>query len=130
MQVKLKKCSGCGKDKVIWKADGKDKYCQPCWSQIAPTKPIKQVSKKMVKITGEYEKKRVGFLALHSVCQANLSGCMLTATEVHHKAGRGADHNKISTWLAVCRNCHNWIENHPLQAKELGFSQNRLDDHE
>ena len=130
MQVKLKKCSGCDKDKVIWKADGKDKYCQACWFQIAPTKPIKQVSKKMVKITGEYEKKRVGFLALHSVCQANLSGCMLTATEVHHKAGRGADHNKISTWLAVCRNCHNWIENHPLQAKELGFSQNRLDDHE
>jgi len=42
--------------------------------------------------------------------------------------GRGENHNKISTWLAVCRNCHRWIEENPVEAKELGFSRSRLNE--
>ena len=30
-----------------------------------------------------------------------------------------------STWLPVCRNCHNWIENNPTESYELGFSGSR-----
>jgi len=33
----------------------------------------------------------------------------------------------ITHWLAVCRACHNWIENSPREAKEMGFSVTRLD---
>jgi hypothetical protein len=29
-------------------------------------------------------------------------------------------------FVAVCRNCHEWIENHPVEAKELGYSISRL----
>jgi hypothetical protein len=31
-----------------------------------------------------------------------------------------------SHFLAVCRQCHSWIEEHPTEAKELGFSKSRL----
>jgi hypothetical protein len=33
----------------------------------------------------------------------------------------------MSTWLGVCASCHEYIELHPNEAKELGFSVNRLD---
>jgi hypothetical protein len=39
--------------------------------------------------------------------------------------GRGKYHLDTSTWLSVCRNCHDWIEKNPEEAKELGYSQSR-----
>lgn len=136
IQPKLKKCAGCSQNKVIWKAHGKLKYCKDCWYQMNPQQklkvnaPIRPVSKKLQKNLGEYDKKRIAFLALHPQCQAQLPGCMAHSTEVHHKAGRGENLNKISTWLAVCRYCHHWIEEHPQAAKELGFSESRLQTNE
>lgn len=80
----------------------------------------------MKKTIDEYTKKRTAFLALYKTCQAKLVDCTGAATDVHHKAGRGDNHLKMSTWLAVCRNCHQWIELHPNEAKELGYSESRL----
>jgi hypothetical protein len=75
----------------------------------------------------EYSKKRLAFLALYNNCQAKLVGCTGKATDVHHKAGRVSENYlNIQTWLAVCRQCHTWIETNPLEAKELGFSESRL----
>jgi len=74
----------------------------------------------------EYSKRRTAFLVIHSSCQAKLVNCTGKATDVHHKAGRGENHLKISTWLAVCRNCHTWIELNPVEAKDLGFSESRI----
>ena len=75
----------------------------------------------------EYSKKRKAFLALNNLCQAKVvPTCSVTATDVHHKAGRGSNHNNINTWLAVCRNCHQWIEEHPNDAKSLNLSESRL----
>lgn len=31
-----------------------------------------------------------------------------------------------SKWLAVCRACHQWIETHPQEAVERGFSIKRI----
>lgn len=74
----------------------------------------------------DYSKLRLAFLVVHSICQAKLIGCTGKATDVHHKAGRGENHLKISTWLAVCRNCHKWIEENPTEAKDLELSKSRL----
>lgn len=74
----------------------------------------------------EYSKKRAAFLIVHPICQARLVGCTKEATDIHHKAGRGENHLKISTWLAVCRSCHTWIETNPAEAKELGLSETRF----
>jgi hypothetical protein len=75
----------------------------------------------------EYSKKRLAFLALHVTCQAKLVGCTGASTDVHHKAGRvGDNYLNMSKWLALCRNCHSWIETNPEDAKELGYSESRL----
>lgn len=126
MQVKLKNCNGCNKLKHIWKSHGKEKYCKECWYNLEPPKKISPISKKMRETMDEYSKKRAAFLVVYSKCQAKLVGCTGNATDVHHKAGRGENHLNISTWMAVCRSCHSWIELNPTEAKELGYSENRL----
>lgn len=134
MIPKQKLCNGCNQLKVIWKAHGKEKYCKDCWYSIErpkalakPTSKPNPVSKKMSKTMSEYERKRVAFFALHPFCQARLAGCTIGAAQIHHKAGRGENHNNMSTWLGACASCHEYIELHPNEAKELGFSINRLD---
>ncbi len=125
--TKLKKCAGCSTFKHIWKSHGKEKYCKECWYSIEKPKSISPVSKKKRVEMDEYGKKRTAFLALHSQCQAKLSDCTGKSTDVHHKKGRiGDDYLNMSTWLAVCRNCHTWIETHPEDAKTLGLSESRL----
>lgn len=126
IQTKLKTCAGCSQPKQIWKSHGKEKYCKDCWYHLEAPKKISPISKKMKVTLDEYGKKRAAFLIVHPICQARLIGCTKDATDVHHKAGRGENHLKISTWLAVCRSCHGWIEVNPTEAKELGFSENRL----
>lgn len=129
IQAKLKKCAGCSQLKHIWKSHKKDKYCKECWYSIEKPKSISPVSKKRQVAMDEYSKKRLAFLALHTSCQAKLVSCTGKATDVHHKAGRvGDDYLNMNKWLAVCRSCHGWIEENPQEAKELGFSESRLNE--
>lgn len=62
----------------------------------------------------------------HPMCEAKLPGCSSIATECHHKRGRGEYLLDSTTFLALCHLCHSYIELHPNQAKELGFSESRL----
>ena len=126
LQTKLKTCNGCNEKKSIWKSHGKEKYCKECWYKLEPPKKISPVSKKMRETMDEYSKKRAAFLVIYPKCRAKLPGCTGDSTDIHHMAGRGENHLKISTWLAVCRTCHRWIEENPENAKELGLSENRL----
>jgi hypothetical protein len=87
---------------------------------------MRQKSKKMQRIDAKYSQLRRGFLTDYPMCQAALSKCTNQSTDVHHKKGRGKYHNDVSTWLSVCRNCHNWIELHPIEAQELGFTLKRI----
>ena len=120
-------CKGCQSLKPIWKAHKKDKYCKECWYSIEKPKSISPVSAKRQVEMDEYSKKRLAFLALYQNCQAKITGCTGKSCDVHHKAGRiGDNYLNISTWLAVCRPCHSWIEENPDAAKELGFSESRL----
>tara|TARA_R110000751_G_scaffold1991_2_gene7692 strand:+ start:3821 stop:4084 length:264 start_codon:yes stop_codon:yes gene_type:complete len=82
-------------------------------------------SKKMAKTNREYSKLRIEFLTDRPNCMASLPGCTLRAAEIHHKKGRGKYHNDITTWLSVCRVCHDWIETHPEEAIELNLSITR-----
>lgn len=47
------------------------------------------------------------------------------ATEIHHMRGRGRYYLDVSTWLAVCADCHRYITEHPAYAFEYGFSLRR-----
>ena len=120
IKAKLKKCAGCEQMKHIWKSHGKEKYCKECWYSIDKPKSISPVSKKRQVEMDEYSKKRLAFLALHNNCQAKLVGCTGKATDVHHLySGKDRDKHylEMSTWKAVCRNCHNYIHDH-LSADE------------
>lgn len=129
IQAKLKKCAGCSQLKHIWKSEKKDKYCKECWYTIEKPKSISPVSKKRRGEMDKYGLLRDAFITAKPRCEAKLVGCTGVSTDVHHKAGRvGDNYLKIGTWLAVCRSCHTWIETHPLEAKELGFSEFRLNE--
>jgi len=92
-------------------------------------KPIPPISKKRKTEMSEYDKRRSLFLIANPKCQANLVGCTLVATDVHHTEGRiGENYLNMSKWKALCRNCHTWIETHPEEAKELGLSSSRLNE--
>lgn len=59
------------------------------------------------------------FKRAHSNCQV----CKLRRTDdVHHKYGRaGRLLLDERYWIAVCRQCHNWIGKFPAFARELGL---------
>lgn len=133
MIQKLKKCCKCNKLKVIWKTCEREKFCKNCWSclsgnkGIKPTvKPLRSRSSKRVMLDTEYSKLREKFLKEYNMCDAHLNECSTYATDIHHTAGRGKYYLDITTWKALCRKCHMYIENHPNFAKEMGFSKDRL----
>ena len=90
-------------------------------------KPIAPRSLNRYKQERVYLKKRKSFLLSSKLCQAKLPNrCTTHATDVHHKQGRiGKLLTDETKFLAVCRSCHDWIEMHPIEAKELGFSISR-----
>ena len=126
---KLKVCSGCHEEKVIWKNHEGNKYCQYCWSKVKSGEPefkslIPKVSDKRAKKDAEYLKLRYKFLTEHTMCKVSVAGCSTKATDVHHTRS-GSDRNTYylvqSTWLAVCRTCHSWIHLNPEKARILGY---------
>lgn len=134
LQPKKKKCSGCGEVTVIWKSEGRDKYCKQCWSchktsgvrQTSKRTPLRPRSSKQSKKDALYTILRTAYLKDHGMCEAHLAGCNTHATDIHHKAGRGVNYLDSTTYMAVCRTCHQWIETHPVEAKQKGFSVERL----
>ena len=129
IQAKLKKCAGCDQMKNIWKSHGKEKFCKECWYTIEKPKSISPVSAKRRGEMDIYGKLREAFLVVKPHCEAKLVGCTVKSTDVHHKAGRvGDNYLKVGTWLSVCRSCHKFIEKNPIEAKELGFSESRLNE--
>jgi cytochrome c553 len=131
--MKVKICDICGQEKPIWKSSGTGglKYCKSCWSCHSskdntqkPTKPIPRVSAKRAKKDAEYSKLRQRYLTEHPLCMIKVNGCGHGATDVHHKfSGSNRDTYYLvqSTWLAVCRACHNWVHMEPKLARKLGF---------
>ena len=134
--IKTKICDGCGLEKPIWKSSGTGgfKYCKYCWSCQNPKnkdniqKPtdykIPQVSAKRKKKDTEYLKLRERFLTENPICQISVAGCNHGATDVHHTyagSNREAFYLVQSTWKATCRNCHNYIHEHPAEAREIGW---------
>ena len=135
IQVKKKICDGCETEQVIWKNHNGNKYCRQCWlrDNSAPLpkklpKPIKPKSDKKSIQDQLYTVLRNKFFQddNNKSCKARLEGCTLVASDVHHMKGRGEYQNDVSTWIALCRSCHNYVETHPEEAKKLNLSTNRL----
>lgn len=90
-------------------------------------KPIKKVSDKLSKRQKVYTLKRRIYLLEHPKCMVNVEGCTQEATQVHHAKGRdGALLIEVKYFRAVCSSCHKYVELHPEEAKEKGWSVSRL----
>jgi len=124
--------------RMIWKNHQGDRFCKVCWlrkqtvtgKRNKPTsqrKPIARRSPKRAKQERVYSKLRKDFLLSSPTCQAQLPNtCKHHSTDVHHMKGRiGELLTDTNFFLSVCRPCHDWIEMHPIEAKELGFSISR-----
>jgi hypothetical protein len=119
MKAKTKICNGCGQEKYIWKNIKGKKYCKFCsmnqqaMTKTASKKTYKPIAARSVKKSKEesiYALKRKIFLNSKTLCKAKL---LRVCTDE-------------STWLPVCRQCHMWIEEHPIESKEKGFSISRI----
>lgn len=88
-----------------------NKHCLRHQYIVKPPKRISPVSKNRARKLREYTDLKKKFLEEHRKCQANLPDCGVTVTDLHHKGGRGKNLNEVSTWLAVCRKCHDKIHN-------------------
>lgn len=134
MKSKLKTCDSCGQERPIWKSSGTGglKLCKQCWScqkhsddTQKPTKPeISRVSAKRAKKDAEYSKLRQRYLTENPLCMIKVKGCTHFGTDVHHTfngANRDAFYLVQSTWLSLCRNCHQHVHNSPKEAREMGW---------
>lgn len=58
-------------------------------------------------------------------CEAMRGGCLIGATEYHHRVNRGMGCAARSAGpeaaLHLCRVCHRWITEHPTVAYQLGY---------
>lgn len=147
MQVKKKPCEGedCdGKLQYIWKnVDGK-KYCRQCAAKQHTQKTAKPTTTKSEKkryyhIPSRSTKKekqdalysiiRAAYLKAHPNCEAAIPGICSgqPADQIHHKKGKVGDlYLDDKYFLATEFCCHRWIEDHPEEAIQLGFSEKRL----
>jgi hypothetical protein len=110
-----------------------------------PRKPMKPRSKKRAKADAEYSVRRKRFLAAHPYCQwwireklehvvaiygFETAEKLLIAryarlpasTQIHHMRKPKCKYlNDESTWMAVSREGHEWIENNKSEARKRGY---------
>jgi len=58
-------------------------------------------------------------------CQARVPGvCSGRATDAHEviSRARGGDPTDADNIRLICRACHDWVHDHPVEATELGLS--------
>lgn len=100
---------------------------------------IKSVSTRRAAELRVYAKKRKAFLTEHPFCQVCLENSKIShaylkrfycltipavprSVDIHHKAGRtGWRLNDESQWMAVSRKAHEWIHQHPSEARKRGW---------
>jgi hypothetical protein len=73
----------------------------------------------------KYSKLREAFFKKHPMCSAKLPGCSGKSCDIHHSRGRGIYFLDVSTWISVCRPCHDFLHLNPKIALDLNLSELR-----
>ena len=119
---------GCGR--IDWAGNKALKLCTRCNER----RKMARKKKKTYCIKAESEKRRLEkqiykIKRMEFLSKPKNRRCAVfphqSATEIHHKKGRGKHYLNENTWLAVSRAGHNEIEARPQWAKEKGYSLNR-----
>ena len=74
---------------------------------------------KMIKKLAEYRPLRDKYMKEHPNCE--VVGCNSLSQDLHHSARRGKNLCNVDTFIAVCRGCHIYIEDNPIESKKLGY---------
>lgn len=94
-------------------------------TQKKPVKAIPKFSKKRQEENKEYSALRKEFLARPENKYCRLYPDLLAET-VHHPYGRLGDHFlKVEEWIPLSLVGHQWVEEHPTEAKKLKLSFDR-----
>lgn len=105
------------------------RYCRLHASfSVKEEKPIAKQSDTMKDAMKVYTKKATAYKRLHPICEAKIEGvCSKVTTDIHHKKGKSSQELLLDEkyWLAVCRKCHQVLEQNPAWAKQNGFSLSR-----
>ena len=110
------------------------------WKPKKKPIPIKQVSDKMAKALGVYGKIKKEYIKDNPECEAHFCNCSTPSEEltIHHKMGRIGYANEEKRqmeitllhdkdyFMASCGSAHRWIEDNVAQAKEWGYSLDRI----
>lgn len=87
----------------------------------------KKVSDKRKELNKEYFKLVEQFKKDNPECKGKCNEyCTKNTNDPHHKRGRGKYLLDVTTWLPVCRNCHDYIGQHTAEAYDKGWSESRL----
>ena len=81
-------------------------------------KPIPKQSPKRKIEDAKYKLLSKAYLLRHPNCEVKLKGCTIKAIEIHHDQGRGIRLNDVANFVAICRNCHNIVENKNIKVKK------------
>lgn len=130
----MNECIQCGNSKV--ESNG---LCASCAHAIRraermtvkEAKPLNKVSDKRGTELRKYALQKKQFM-LNKWCAYHGKPCL--PVDIHHQMGRVgfADEKEIPLlldvryWIPVCRQAHEWIEQHSKEAKEQGFSFSRI----
>lgn len=94
--------------------------------------PLARMGKEYKKNYNAYRKFAPVFLAAHPYCEmpseTGAASCMRQAVEIHHMKGRGPHGAWLcrEEWcLAVCDECHKYIENNKRIARRRGVIKYR-----
>lgn len=78
--------------------------------QVKIVSAPRKVSAKQAQNLQDYGVLSRAYKAEHPECEVRLPGiCDGMTTDCHHRAGRGSNLLDASTFIAVCRSCHNYI---------------------
>lgn len=126
--IKDKKCKQCG-ELFTPKRSTLERICSPACALMEkqskaypPKKPkrIAPMSKAMQSRLHIYRIRRDEYMKQNMICE--VKGCATPSHDLHHKSGRiGSNLTDQATFMAVCRKCHNWIHEHPAQAREKQY---------
>lgn len=111
-----------------WRSSEHNKGLQQKKVPIKPAnKPIPKISDKQKKLNAAYSALRKVYLEQHPYCMAQWEGCTHNSTDLHHKKSRGKHLLDSTTFMSLCRNCHDKIHNQHARALSAGFIESKLE---
>jgi hypothetical protein len=101
----------------------------PSVNSKKPQKPVNKLGKNTYKRLATYKALKLIYIPRELSCEGHINeNCYNLASEVHHAMGRiGGRLTQVATWRFLCRFCHDYVTEHPEEARLRGLSLHRYE---